>query len=260
MAKCSMMVYEPADKVPDGEYWKRYINFYEKFWDRPAGPKSVWWGAEYNEFRRALAASLEIKAEEVRDCFFTKGDGGHLICRIDDPATLGIVSCENFIPFEWLAAFDGEKRDFFYTHTGFGAVHHDSIYYVENIATAMERIEAARGALENLEESVSKYPELARIKDLPERLSEMNAWLRGFDAGGEIVLNYGEICSHITQDSMKNENSVSDLKRIIAGIGSEDFEQAESGLKYLNAKWAEIAEAINRSGKQKPAEKPETEN
>ena len=257
MAKCSLIVYEPADKIPDGEYWRQYISFYEKFWDRPAGPKSTWWGAEYDEFRRALAASMGMEAREIKDCFFTKGKNGHLICRIDDPATLGIVSCENFIPFEWLAAFDEEKRDFFYTHTGFGAVHHDSIYYVENIGTAMKRIETARDALENLEAGISKHPELARIKDLRERLSEMSAWLRGFDAEGEIVLNYGEICSHITQDSMKNENSVGDLKRIIANIGSGDFEKAESGLKYLNAKWAEIADAINRSGPNEPVEENE---
>ena len=247
MAKCSLMVYEPVDGAPDAGYWERYISFYEKFWDRPAGPKSTWWGAEYEEFRRALAVSLEISPDDVRDCFFTKRDGARLICRIDDPATLGIVSCENFIPFEWLAAFDEEKRDFFYTHTGFGAVHHDSIYYVEGIGAAMKRTNAARGALKNLEGGISGHPELAGIKHLPGRLSEMSAWLRGFDAAGEIVLNYGEICSHITQDSMKNENSVGDLKRIIARIETGDFEKAESDLRLLNAKWAELTDAMERS-------------
>ena len=85
------------------------------------------------------------------------------------------------------------------------------------------------------------------MKNLAVKLREMSAWLRGFDPEGKIVLNYGEICSFITQDSMKNENSVGDLKRIINGIEKGDFEKAESDLRFLNAKWAEITDAIARS-------------
>ncbi len=76
----------------------------------------------------------------------------------------------------------------------------------------------------------------------------MNGWLRGFDPEGEILLNYGEICSFITRDSMKNENSVGELKRVVSDIESGNFEKAESGLRFLNAKWAEITDIIGRSG------------
>lgn len=258
MAKCALMVYEPPDGLPNGEYWKHYIDFYTKFWDRPASPKSTWWGAEYDEFRKSLASSLGMEPGEIRDCFFKKTDDDkYLVCRIDDTSTLGIVSCENFIPFEWLAAFDEKRRDFFYTHAGFGAIHHDSIYYVENIGTAVKRTEAARGALEKLGEAIPSHPELVRLKDLGERLADVSRWLEGFDAEGEIVLNYGEICSFITQDSMKNENSVGDLRRIIESIGGGDFKKAETDLTYLNAKWDEITGAINRSEERKPELEPE---
>ncbi len=248
MAQCALMVYETIDSVPGGnEYWREYIRFYEKFWDRPASPKSTWGGAEYDEFRNSLANYLDIGANEIRDCFFSKKDGRYFVCRLRDRSSFNIVSSEDFIPFEWLIAFDEEKRDFFYTHAGFGAVHHDSIFYPENIGTAMERIRTAEKVLEKTGDIVSKYPEFAKLKDLPRKLSEMNSWLRGFDSDGEIVLNYGEICSFITQDSMKNENSVGDLKRIISGIEKGDFEKAESDLRFLNAKWAEIRGAIQRS-------------
>lgn len=249
MAKCALMVYEPIDSIPGGDgYWREYIGFYEKFWDRPASPKSSWWGEEYDRFRESLSQKLGIETGNIRDCFFIKRDEGYFVCRIDDPSTFNIVSCENFVPFEWLAAFDETKRDFFYTHAGFGAIHHDSIYYVENIGSAMKRIKNTSDTFKKTGGNVSLHPEFVKLKELSSRLEEMNSWLRGFDERGEIALNYGEICSFITQDSMKNENSVGDIKRIVTAVESGDFEKAETDLKFLNAKWAEITGAIERSG------------
>ncbi|QMU55657.1 MAG: hypothetical protein GKS04_00395 [Candidatus Mycalebacterium zealandia] len=244
-----MMIYELIDSIPGGgEYWSEYINFYEKFWDRPASPRSTWWGKEYDEFRNLLASNLGIETGEIKDCFFIKENERYFVCRIDEPSSFNIISCENFIPFEWLAAFDEEKRDFFYTHAGFGAVHHDSIFYTENIGDAMKRIEEAESVCGKTGDRISEYPEFEKIKNLAVKLREMNSWLRGFDEKGKIFLNYGEICSFITQDSMKNENSVGDLKRIIKGIEKGNYEKAESDLRFLNAKWTEITGAIERSG------------
>ncbi len=248
MAQSTLLIYEPLGSLPGAEYWKQYIEFYEKFWDRPASHKSAWWGAEYDEFRKSFANSLNIGTDEIRNCFFTKKDADYFVCRLGDESGFNIISSENDIPFEWLAAFDEKKRDFFYTHVGFGAVHHDSIYYTEKIGKAMERIEAAGKFLGRIEEAVSKYPVLEKLRELPAKAADMNSWLRGFNPEGEIVLNYGEICSFITRDSMKNENSVGDLKRIIASVDKGDFEKAESDLKLLNAKWDEIKSAIHRSG------------
>ena len=242
------MVYEPLDSLTGEEYWNQYIEFYEKFWDRPASFKSTWWGAEYDEFRKSLANSINIATDEIRDCFFTKKDGVYFVCPLGDQSGFNIVSSENGIPFEWFIAFDEEKRDFFYAHVGFGAVHHDSIYYEEKTGKAMERIKAAGKSLGQIGDAVSKYPDLEKLKELPAKIRNMNSWLRGFNPDGKIILNYGEICSFITRDSMKNENSVGDLKRIIAGIDKGDFEKAEHDLKLLNAKWDEIKGAIHRSG------------
>ncbi len=249
MAQSALMVYEPLDSMTGRvEYWRKYISFYEKFWDRPASPKSTWWGAEYDEFRKSLADSLDIETGEIKDCFFTKKEDRYFVCPIRDPSSFNIISSENFIPFEWLIAFDEKKRFFFYTHTGFGAVHYDSIYYVENIGTAMERLSAAEKPLGKIAEIISAYPELGKLKNIAGKIPEMNGWLRGFNPEGEIVLNYGEICSFINRESMKNENSVGDLKRIMDNIQKGNFEKAESDVRFLNVKWTEITDAIARSG------------
>ncbi len=166
MAQSVLMVYEPLDLMPDAGYWREYINFYEKFWDRPASPKSTWWGAEYDEFRKSLSNRLDIKTGEIRDCFFTKKDGKYCVCRIRDDSSFNIVSSDNLIPFEWFLAFDETKRNFFYTHAGFGAVHHDSIYYVEAVGTAMKNLSSAGEILGTIEETVSKYPEFGKLKNV----------------------------------------------------------------------------------------------
>ncbi len=100
----------------------------------------------------------------------------------------------------------------------------------------------------NSQNESSEDFEFEKIKNLAVKLREMNSWLRGFDEKGKIFLNYGEICSSIPHDSLKNENSVGDLKRIIKGIEKGNYEKAESDLRFLNAKWTEITGAIERSG------------
>ena len=53
------MVYEDLESIKEnGKYWKDYVEFYEKYWDAPATPKSSWWGIEYEEFRESLSQHL----------------------------------------------------------------------------------------------------------------------------------------------------------------------------------------------------------
>ena len=69
----------------------------------------------------------------------------------------------------------------------------------------------------------------------------MNEWLKGFSGKGVIMLNYGEICNFIEPDSMKNEDSVGEIRRVLEEIEKQDFTAAESSLKLLNFKWADIS-------------------
>ena len=68
----------------------------------------------------------------------------------------------------------------------------------------------------------------------------MNEWLNGFSGKGVIMLNYGEICNFIEPDSMKNEDSVGEIRRVLENIEKQDLSSAETTLKLLNFKWIDI--------------------
>ena len=61
MAQSVLMVYEDINSLTESEYWTKYINFYERYWDGPATPQSSWWGQEYENFRESLSEHLGIE-------------------------------------------------------------------------------------------------------------------------------------------------------------------------------------------------------
>ncbi|MGH7885974.1 MAG: hypothetical protein ACRENO_09805, partial [Thermodesulfobacteriota bacterium] len=142
MAQSVLMVYEYLDALRESEYWEQYINFYQKFWDGPATPQSSWWGREYQEFRESLSNHLGLDKKYIKDCFFMKDkDDKYYICPIgSDVKNLNILATENMIPYEWFLLFGDEEKSYFFTHTGFGAIHHDAIYYSTKIMQSLERI------------------------------------------------------------------------------------------------------------------------
>ena len=75
---------------------------------------------------------------------------------------LNIISCENFIPLEWLVLFATEQKGYFYTHTGFGAIHHDAIYYSAEIKEGIKRMSNAESILtdviSNRKDELRDYP------------------------------------------------------------------------------------------------------
>ena len=246
MAQAVLMVYEELNSIKEnGEYWRDYVQFYEKYWDAPATPKSSWWGQEYEEFRESLSHQLGVDKKHIKDCFFTKDkDGNYFICPIGQEINLNIMACDNFIPLEWFLLFDSSEKGYFYTHTGFGAVHHDAIYYTSGLTGSIERLENSLKILtENINQTdagLGNYPELQNLKFLAEGLSHMNEWLNGFSGKGVIMLNYGEICNFIEPDSMKNEDSVGEIRRVLENIEKRDLSSAETTLKLLNLKWIDI--------------------
>ena len=96
-------------------------------------------------------------------------------------------------------------------------------------------------AVNNRNEELGKFPELNKLHYILEGIKNMVLWLKGFSDDGVVMLNYGEICSFIEPDSMKNEDSVGDIRQIIENLSSGDFGLAESNLKLLDFKWADIA-------------------
>ena len=77
----------------------------------------------------------------------------------------------------------------------------------------------------------------------------MTEWIKGFSDNGIIMLNYGEICNFIEPDSMKNEDSVGEIKKIVEFLNKDDLSSADSSLKLLNFKWFDISsKASGESG------------
>lgn len=254
MAQSVLMVYENLNSIREnGNYWKEYVHFYEKYWDAPATPKSSWWGQEYEDFRVSLSNQLGLDKKHIRDCFFTKDkDDNYFICPIGTEVNLNIMACDNFIPLEWFLLFESSQKSYFYTHTGFGAVHHDAIYYSSDFKSSLQRLDETldilSGVLNDSSAEIGKHPELKNLTFLAEGASHMKEWIKGFSESGVIMLNYGEICNFIEPDSMKNEDSVSEIKKVLEDIKNQDFSSADSTLKLLNLKWFDISSKASGDG------------
>lgn len=254
MAQAVLMVYENLESIREnGNYWKDYVQFYEKYWDAPATPKSSWWGQEYEEFRESLSNNLGLDKKHIRDCFFTKDEAGnYFICPIGKEVNLNIMACDNFIPLEWFLLFDSSQKSYFYTHTGFGAVHHDAIYYSSDLKNSLlgikDTLDILSGVINDSSAEIGKYPELRNLSFVAEGVSNMQEWLKGFSESGVIMLNYGEICNFIEPDSMKNEDSVGEIKKILEDIKNQDYSSADCALKLLNFKWYDISSKASGEG------------
>ncbi len=256
MAISVLMVYQPLESTKEREgYWKSYISFYEKYWDGPATPQSSWYGQDYDAFRKSLSKELGLGKDEIQDCFFLQDNcENYYIVPVGSDVNINIFSAEDFIPFEWFLMFLKEEKSYFYTHTGFGAVQQDAIYYNGRVQDAIKRLEKAKV---NIETAISKigtgssHPLAEALKELSDNIVNLEGWLLGFDQKSFIILNYGEICAHIEPNSMKNEDSVSEIQSVLELAGAGKIDQAESKFNYLITKWNEIRNAIT-------GERPET--
>lgn len=249
MAISVLMIYQPVESTREKEsYWRSYIEFYEKYWDGPATPQSSWFGREYDEFRQSLSNQLGTGKEEIEDCFFLQDeDGNYFIVPVGSEVNINIFSAENFIPYEWFLMFSKDDKHFFYTHTGFGAIQQESIYYHGTVQAALQRLLESKNniasALNKIEIGSSQdFAEM--LKELSDNIVNLENWLGGFDSNSFIMLNYGEISSHIEPESMKNEDSVSEIHSILALAGEGQISEAEKALTFLSTKWNQIRSII----------------
>lgn len=247
MAQSVLMVYEYLDALNESNYWMEYINFYLKFWDGPATPKSTWWGREYQEFRQSLSNHLGLDEKHLKDCFFIKDkDEKYYVCPIgSDLKNLNILAAENRIPYEWFLLFGDEEKNYFYTHTGFGAIHHDSIYYCTKIEQSLDRMKEAENlisnSLETLGGDINNFESLKKLQLIKEGIFNIKDWISAFFGKGILILNYGEICSFIDQNLLKDENSVGNLWGILENIKKGELAKADTDLKFLDIKWMDIS-------------------
>jgi hypothetical protein len=248
MALSVLMAYEPLEKTGDKyDYWRSYISFYERFKDGPATPNTAWYGSEYDAFRESLSKKLGIAKDLIEDCFFMKDeDGNYFLTPVGSKVNPNIFSAENFIPLEWFLMYDGTEKKYFFTHTGFGAIRHDAIYYNTRVSKALGRLSESVKDIEAFLASPESggAPTLAGIlSDLKSGALSLTHWLSGFDPGSFVMLNYGEICSRIDPDSIKIEDSVSELRSVLVLAREGDADDADKVLAMLLSKW----EGINRS-------------
>ena len=249
MAISVLMVYQPIESTREKQnYWRSYIDFYERFWDGPATPQSAWFGQEYEQFRQSLSNHLGLSKNEIQDCFFlTDDDGKYYIVPVGSEININIFSAENFIPFEWFLMFTRDEKHYFYTHTGFGAIQQEAIYYNGTVGNAINRLEYSR---KNIESGLHKIGSegsqnfAETINELFDNIGNLENWLSAFDKKSFIILNYGEISNHIEPQSMKNEDSVSEIHNVLALAGDGKIKEAESALLYLQSKWNEIRAVI----------------
>jgi hypothetical protein len=240
-----MLVYEPLSVIKgDKAYWESYISFYEKFWDHPSSPRSTWYGMEYEEFKTALSKFLDIEIDKIENCFFFKHEkGGYYLSPLGQEHLNALV-IENSIPESWFVPFDQSERNFFYTHTGFGAITMDGIYYKARLSLGLERINKAQRIIENLEEKIKssdmRLPFLQLLSQIQGEIKDLETWLSAFHKDSFIMLNYGDICSHIHPQTFKNENTAMEIWEFLSLIEGEKFEEADLKIRLVQQKWKEI--------------------
>lgn len=235
MANSTLIVYEPVENFGQkSDYWLSYIDFYEKYWGGPTSPFGVWFGNEYQTFRKAISENLDILEEEIEDCFFIKDKNGrYYIAPTGSRARSHILVSENFIPLHWFVVFGEEERKILYTHWGFNAISYDT-----KIDAGLGRLKEGNqliGAAVDRDKANSAFSKkLALVRDDVKRLHSV---LVGFDPSGSVVLNYGEMCSYIHPYSIGKENSVKDMWDLLTLLESGKIADADSRFKMLTEKW-----------------------
>jgi len=242
MPTSTLIIYEPIENFGDNtDYWREYAEFYEKYWGGPTSPSGVWFGSEYQAYRKALSSNMDLEEEEIVDCFFMKdGDQNYYISPFNNKGKSYILAAENIIPLEWFVIFSRDERKTLYTHWGFNAIHYcartiDAIDRInESIAIIDSRID-----IKNSELNTTDYYEFINLRDHVKHLYNN---LIGFDTSGFIVLNYGELCSVIHPYTLENEDSVGEVNSSINFVKEGSFTEAARLLKILKVKWDEIRE------------------
>ena len=192
--------------------------------------------------------------EFIEDCFFIKDkDDNIFISPLSETANPYVFSCENYIPPEWFMLFSPDDKKLSFTHTGYGAISQDGIYYDTDINKAAYGIAKADSIIKNAAERSGEVGSsiVGILAQLSGGVENIKSWLSSFNQKGKVVLSYGDICTYIPNYSLADENSVKDIWDILSLIENGKYEQAESKLNIFIVKWQETfgqaSDAASRS-------------
>jgi hypothetical protein len=238
MANSTLILYEPVENFGDrSDYWFSYIDFYEKYWGGPTSPFGVWFGNEYETFRKAISSNLDMLEEEIEDCFFMKDKNGrYYIAPLGSEGRSHILVSDNIIPLHWFVVFREDERKILYTHWGFNAISYDT--KLDSGLRRLKEGEKVIGSVIAKHESSSQL--LNKLADIRAGMRKLYPLLSGFDPSGSVVLNYGEVCSFIHPYTIRNENSVKDVWDLFTLLSSGKIADADSRLNMLTQKWDDI--------------------
>ena len=234
MATSTLIVYEPLSRFGDSaEYWQDYSSFYERYWGGPTSPFGIWFGNEYENFRKALSEHMGLADEEIRDCFFLKKGEEYFIAPLKD--SINLFSFENSIPAEWFVLFDRSEKKNFYTHWGFNTIHYDT-----SLEKASERAKIVLNVIRDTLELKTDIQFKGYLEYLAEGIENIYGWIESFSSGGFVVLNYGDICTYIHLLTLQNEKSVEEIQNFFDFLEKKNYDEADSLLRVFIQKWEDI--------------------
>jgi len=249
VAQSTLIVYDSIETLSGGKrsYWLDYIDFYEQYWGGPMSPFGIWFGNEYDNFRRALADHLSVDEPAVKDCFFIRnGEGLLYVCPLG-VENGNILSCEDSVPFEWFAAFDKSSRRNFYSHWGFSSIHYNTTVF-----SASEKLSAATETLSRAFEKTDHEKLTGVIKWMEKGVRKMDKWFSARDGSGYAILNYGDICSVLTPQSLGRERSVEQVEEVFALLDSRKWEQSYNLSAQILQKWEDLRQMCAAASGNKP--------
>lgn len=207
-------------------------------------PFGIWFGNEYENFRRALADHLAVEESVVRDCFFIRsGEGLLYICPLGDAENRNVLSCENAVPFEWFTAFEESDRRNFYSHWGFSSIHYNT-----KVGPALEKLGAAEETLSHAFEKTDHEKLRAMVEWMEKGVRNMHEWFSGRDESGYAVLNYGDVCSVLTPQALDKERSVEQVAEIFILLKSGEWRKSYELAAHILQKWEDLRQMCAAAG------------
>ncbi|QMU56480.1 MAG: hypothetical protein GKS04_04970 [Candidatus Mycalebacterium zealandia] len=250
MAQSTLIIYDSIESVPEDErsYWRQYIDFYEQYWGGPMSPFGIWFGNEYGNFRRAIADHMGVEEPAVRDCFFIRSEDGVLyVCPLGGAENPNILSCENAVPFEWFAAFEESGRRNFYSHWGFSSIHYNT-----KVGPTREKLAAAEETLSRAFDKTDHEKLRAMVEWMEKGVRNMDRWFSGREEGGYAVLNYGDVCSVLTPQSLDRERSVEQVAKIFSLLDEGKWKESYEISARFFQKWEDLRQMCAAAGGDEP--------